>query len=704
MASDAGRLGNGQRLCDRGPRLVRARTGRVEPRAQREGLRERTALAGGRRELDRLGQLAPGLRPQSQPHGAVGGHHEGHHLRGHGSRVAQRRDHPQRVAPARGRAPRWGSGRSSPSAAIARPASADRPPRPAAPARPAAPRPAAPARAGCATRPACRARARGSPDRRRPQAAPTRARRAPEPRRQSPMTIAASVASASAPAPTTGSTPASTARSARRSGWRGGRRRPRARRGRAGAPPASAAPARARSTPASPRQRPRPAPPPSTSAARPPSSSRRSRASSSGLSRAARSSAPPRSRARAEPRPPPPGARARRPRRSDRRRQPPAARPPRSRTQTRRPAPRARAAGGGRRLVIGHRGDERMPELDLVLGDRHLPAASISSTASPLTPSAASARTTGTRSLEPAAATASSAVRAAVTGLGSRPATPPDAAARQRRPGQRHAPGMLVGAQPVHRAPPAPSGLPAAAAASCASHIPSSPGARSASSAAAPGLVERRQRERGHAGRRLVADLSSTATPWRRPPREVLDALARLRVEPVQIVDEHQQGVVGQADETVRGRAHGEAVAGRRRRQGQRAGERIALRRRQVREAAEQRPDHVSEAGERQLGLAFDPARRRHDEPVRPAARLRQQRGLAGARLADQGHRTARGANLREQRSQRRQLRVAPDEHGVASLTANANDQGIPLVRSWHAAEILGSGHSRPSKSARAAH
>ena len=128
------------------------------------------------------------------------------------------------------------------------------------------------------------------------------------------------------------------------------------------------------------------------------------------------------------------------------------------------------------------------------------------------------------------------------------------------------------------------------------------------------------------------------------PARRVEHALARGGVEPVDVVDDREDGTArrGGAQQAERRHAHGEAVAGRRRPQRERGCQRAGLRRRQRPAVLDHGREEVRQRGERELGLGLDPARpEQRDAVVAPGGEGVQQRRLADPRLSVHDERAA---------------------------------------------------------------
>ena len=175
------------------------------------------------------------------------------------------------------------------------------------------------------------------------------------------------------------------------------------------------------------------------------------------------------------------------------------------------------------------------------------------------------------------------------------------------------------------------------------------------------------------------------------PPRGEQDRLGRRRVEPVQVVDGHEQGGVGggQAqDPQGRGR-HAEPIGGRRGRQREGALERLRLRPGQPGDEVGQGPHQLEQAAERELRLALDPPRPQDPHAGLAAGgeglRLPQEGGLSGARRPDQGERAAlAGARLGDEPADGRDL-------GLPARRAP------PPARSLIAARPARAGGARPN-------
>ena len=149
-------------------------------------------------------------------------------------------------------------------------------------------------------------------------------------------------------------------------------------------------------------------------------------------------------------------------------------------------------------------------------------------------------------------------------------------------------------------------------------------------------------------------------------PRAEHERLHRRAVEPVGVVDEHGQrlplgGVREQGQRTRVGR---EAAVWGRGRQSQRAGQRVALRRRQAIEALQEGLQHRPQAGKGQLRLGLDATRAEDHHPRRSSPGVVEERGLADAGLADHDERPAPALPGRVQvRIHVRELRLPAHKH-----------------------------------------
>ena len=150
--------------------------------------------------------------------------------------------------------------------------------------------------------------------------------------------------------------------------------------------------------------------------------------------------------------------------------------------------------------------------------------------------------------------------------------------------------------------------------------------------------------------------------------------LERGRVQPVSVVDAHEHRPVSRPGEQERQRccAREKAVTLSRRREAQRAGEHVALRKRQLGQPVQQRTQHLQQTGEGDLGLARDPGRPQDDEVRGRVHRVVEQRGLSDTRHASEQHRrAAAGPRRGYQRLQPRELGLPTHQH-PASLTPPA--------------------------------
>jgi hypothetical protein len=149
-------------------------------------------------------------------------------------------------------------------------------------------------------------------------------------------------------------------------------------------------------------------------------------------------------------------------------------------------------------------------------------------------------------------------------------------------------------------------------------------------------------------------------------PRRERERVGRRPVEPLRVIDHAQQRrLLCRLRQQAQDRdADQEAILHGGPREAEAAGKGRRLRLRKTRRQPEDRPDELMQRGEGDLGLCLDPTRAQHPHPLRPLARVAEQRRLADARLAPHDQcAAARGPRGRDQAVDSGTLRVAAEEH-----------------------------------------
>ena len=144
------------------------------------------------------------------------------------------------------------------------------------------------------------------------------------------------------------------------------------------------------------------------------------------------------------------------------------------------------------------------------------------------------------------------------------------------------------------------------------------------------------------------------------------ERLQRRLVEPLRVVDRHQHRLLlgGDGEQAQQPGRDREAIVRRGRPERQRAAQRACLDLGDVVEPVEQRRDELGQPGERDVGLGLDAAGAQHAQPGRLADRPSHQRGLADPGLAVHEQRAAlAGASLRQQPVNPCPLAFASYEH-----------------------------------------
>jgi hypothetical protein len=163
------------------------------------------------------------------------------------------------------------------------------------------------------------------------------------------------------------------------------------------------------------------------------------------------------------------------------------------------------------------------------------------------------------------------------------------------------------------------------------------------------------------------------------PPAREQQRVERGRVQPNRVVHARKHRPLGrrEQEQPEDGGAHEEAVAlDGRRHQPERASQRRPLRTWQLRKEIQHRPQHLEDTGERELGLAGDPAAAQHGDAFSALRCEVQQGGFAGAWDAPQ-HQCGAVARSRrvDQRLKARTFGVPAHEH-AASVTPDSSSVG----------------------------
>ena len=163
------------------------------------------------------------------------------------------------------------------------------------------------------------------------------------------------------------------------------------------------------------------------------------------------------------------------------------------------------------------------------------------------------------------------------------------------------------------------------------------------------------------------------------PPGDEEQGVRRRRVQPLRVVHEAQHRSLlrefGQEGEARDGDE--EPVLTTSLGQPERSPERHRLRPREAIEQRQPGTDQLVQAGERQLGLRLDAARREHVHPGGALARVLEQRRLAETRVTAQDERAAPGGARRlEQRTETGALLLAPEECSVPGALLGEESHG----------------------------
>jgi hypothetical protein len=190
-------------------------------------------------------------------------------------------------------------------------------------------------------------------------------------------------------------------------------------------------------------------------------------------------------------------------------------------------------------------------------------------------------------------------------------------------------------------------------------------------------LLERRDVVLGQA---TGLERALLAQPQRREERDLLaaepargegDRLCRGTVEPVRVVDEHEQRLLRRRlrEQRQGRRRRREAVVLVRGTQCERGLERFGLVRGQPVGELEHRPEERVQPGVRELRLGLDAGDRQHAHVGSGLARVLEQRALADPRLArEHEHAAATPPRVLQRRVHDRTLAAAPDQHQARVL------------------------------------
>src|SRR5439155_9660316 len=114
----------------------------------------------------------------------------------------------------------------------------------------------------------------------------------------------------------------------------------------------------------------------------------------------------------------------------------------------------------------------------------------------------------------------------------------------------------------------------------------------------------------------------------------------------------------------------------------------------------ERRPEELEQAGERDLGLRFDPAGAQDAHALRPPGGVLEQRRLSDPGLADEDeHAASAGARIREDPFERLPLPIPTEQHSPilpdATAPRHAQDQVGPRTRPLARGPSLGDNRPR---------